>query len=236
MERQRAIARVGLLAGCIPLLAIGQETTKPVSAIPADRRADSYAIYSRVLARPNLSHASESEKYLIEEFSGSSAIERMSDPLRCIAAPGPFRAAFNELLADRAAHADERYRLERAFTIAKPYDLVTEDQAAQFRNLRNTPGHSTGDVDLFRGATDLFTLGNVYFDRNRTLAAVYMWAWCGSLCGSGTWRVFTNAGGGWQEQKWVNCFTVARSIGADRAYNRKLTSIVAATVTGTPFL
>jgi hypothetical protein len=33
-------------------------------------------------------------------------------------------------------------------------------------------GHRTDEVALFHGATDLITLGNAYFDRNRTLAAV----------------------------------------------------------------
>ena len=68
-------------------------------------------------------------------------------------------------------------------------------------------------VEEFRGVADIITLGNVYFHRKRTLAAVYTWAWCGSLCGYGTWRVFTkNVKGGWDEQHWVGCMTIASSI------------------------
>ena len=73
------------------------------------------------------------------------------------------------------------------------------------------PGLSSEDVQLFRGATDLITLGNVYFDRKRTLAAVYTWAWCGNLCAYGTWRVFVNRAGGFQEQNWTTCMTIADS-------------------------
>jgi hypothetical protein len=88
---------------------------------------------------------------------------------------------------------------------------VAEEQAAEFRKLRNTPGRSTDEVELFRGATDLITLGNVYFDRKRRLAAVYMWSYCGNLCAYGTWRVFVNRAGGFQEQNWIKCMTIAYS-------------------------
>jgi hypothetical protein len=196
--------------GFVSAFAFGQEPKKSIPPIPADRRADAYAIYSAVLARPSLSHPNENEKYLIEEFSGL-AMEESTDPQRCIGVPEPYRTRFAELLADRAAHSEARFQFERAFTSPKPYDLISEEQAEEFRKLRSTPGRSTNEVDLFRGATDLITLGNVYFDRKRTLAAVHMWAYCGSLCGYGTWRVFVNRGGGYQEQNWVTCMTIAYS-------------------------
>jgi len=53
------------------------------------------------------------------------------------------------------------------------------------------------------------TLGN---DKKMTLAAVYTWAHCGSLCGFGTWRVFVKNGkGDWEEQHWTNFMTIAAS-------------------------
>jgi hypothetical protein len=146
---------------------------------------------------------------LIEEVSGA-AREEQNAPQQCIGVPEPYRTSFAELLADRAAHSGARFRLERALSISKPYDLVAEKQAAEFRKLRNTPGRSTDDVELFRGATDLITLGNVYFDRKRTLAAVYTWAYCGNLCAYGTWRVFVNRAG-FQEENWIRCMTIADS-------------------------
>ena len=196
-----------LLLGFVSALAFGQQPNKSIPPIPTDRRADAYAIYSAVLARPSLSHPDKNEKYLIEEFSGFTR-EEQNAPQKCIGVPEPYRTSFAELLADRAAHSGARFRLERAFSISKPYDIVAEEQAAEFRKLRNTAGRSTDDVELFRGATDLITLGNVYFDRKRTLAAVYTWSYCGNLCAYGTWRVFVNRGG-FQEQNWIKCMTIA---------------------------
>lgn len=144
--------------------------------------------------------------------------EANSDPRRCLAVPEAYRSAFEEVLADRAARSRDRYRLEAEFAIPKPYVLIPEEQAAQFRNLRETPGHTTDEVDLFRGATDLIALGNVYFDRARSLALVYTWAWCGGLCGRGDWRIFVHRGGGWEEQQWARCFSIAASpLGAMRS-------------------
>lgn len=108
--------------------------------------------------------------------------------------PEAYRAAFAEVTADRSARHLERFRLERAFKIPKPYELVTADQAKEFGVLGSSPGRSTNEVDLFRGATDLMTLGNVYFDKKRTLAAVYTWASCGNLCGFGTGAISSKMG------------------------------------------
>ena len=209
MQGASAMRRAVLLLVWLPLLAFGQEPKKAASTVPADRRVDTYAVYSIVLAHPSLSHPDNNEKYLVDELSGF-AME--NEPQSCITVPEAYRANFVELLANRSEHHLERFRLERAFKIPKPYDLVTADQAKQFGALRNSPGHSTNEVELFRGAADLMTLGNVYFDKKRTLAAVYTWAHCGSLCGYGTWRVFVrNDKGDWDEQHWIMCMTIATS-------------------------
>jgi hypothetical protein len=189
------------------LPAFGQEPGKVVAPVPADRRVDTYAVYSAVLAHPRLSHPDDNEKYLIVELSG---VAREDEPLSCLDVPEGYRTSFAELLKDRSEHSQERFRLERAFNVSKPYDLVTADRANQFGALRDSPGHTTNEVELFRGAEDLITLGNVYFDRKRTLAAVYTFAFCGGLCGFGTWRVFVKNGKGeWDEQHWTMCLTVA---------------------------
>jgi hypothetical protein len=199
--------RLALLLVWMALPAFGQEPAKVVSPVPADRRVDTYAAYSAVLAHPSLSRLDDNKKYLIVELSGRTGEQ---DPRSCLDVPEGYRASFAELLVDRSGHSQEQFRLERAFNVSKPYDLVTAARANQFRALRDSPGHTTNEVELFRGAVDLITLGNVYFDRKRTLAAVYTWAFCGGLCGFGTWRVFVKNGKEeWDEQHWTMCMTVA---------------------------
>jgi hypothetical protein len=133
-----------------------------------------------------------------------------TEPGSCTTVPKGYHAAFAELQADRAEHHEERFRLERAFNSPKPYDLITEGQGKQFRESRFGHLQTGGEVELFPGPVDLITLGNVYFDRKRSVAAVYTSAYCGSLCGLWVWRVFLkNAQGGWDEQHWTSCMTIA---------------------------
>jgi hypothetical protein len=194
--------------------AYAQEPPKVVSPVPADRRVDTYAAYSAVLAHLSRGHLDENKKYLIVELSGTTWED---DPQSCLDVPAGYRNSFAELLVDRSGYHLEQFRLERAFNVPKPYDLVTADRANQFRALRDSPGHTTNEVELFRGAADLITLGNVYFDRKRTLAAVYTFAFCGGLCGSGSWSVFVKNGKGeWAGQPWTTCRTVAASRGFSR--------------------
>jgi hypothetical protein len=157
------------------------------SKVPSDRSADTYAVYSAVLAHPSLSHPDGNEKYLVQEVSGEV---RENEPQSCISVPEPYRTSLAEVLADRMQVYEKRFLLERAFKIPKQYELITAEQAKQFGSLRFSPGHSTDEVELFRGATDVISLGHVYFDKRRILSAVYTWAFCGSLCGYGTWRLF----------------------------------------------
>jgi hypothetical protein len=107
---------------------------------------DTYAVYSAVLAHPSLSHIDNNEKYLVDELAGF-AME--NEPQSCITVPETYRASFVELLADRSEHYLVRFRLERVFKIPKPYDLVTADQAKQFGALRNSPGRSANEAELF---------------------------------------------------------------------------------------
>jgi len=191
-----------------PGFAPGQEPDKKVPPpVPAERRAPVYAIYSTVMAHPKLSHPDDNKKYLIVETSG---VGQETDPSACAALPDGYREAFAELLKDRDEHRKDRSQLERAFSIDKPYELISEAQARDFVATRNGRVLTGAQASLFRGAVDLIRLGNVYFDRNRTVAAVYTSAWCGGLCGLWTWRLFTSNGkGDWDEQPWTRCVTVA---------------------------
>jgi hypothetical protein len=200
--------RVVVWLACLPWLLFGQETKKEVSPVPVERRADTYAIYSAVMARPSLSHPDNNEKYAIAELSGLATEEKGLES--CIAVPEGYRAAFAELQADRTRHREDRFRLERAFNIPKPYEVLTQAQSTQFLAARSGTIQTTVEPEPFPGAIDLITLGNVYFDQKRTLAAVYTAAYCGSLCGFWTWRVFVKNGkGDWEEQHWTKCMTIA---------------------------
>ena len=107
MQEASAMRRALLLLVWLPLLAC-QAPKKTISPVPADRRVDTYAVYSVVLAHPSLSHADNNEKYIVDELS-DFAME--NEPQSCITVPEAYRANFVELLADRSEHHLERFRL-----------------------------------------------------------------------------------------------------------------------------
>ncbi len=177
--------------------------TKP---LPKDRSDDSYAVYSAVLANPKLSHTNENRKYLIED----TTVVDNAGPGKCLRVPENYTAKVEEILAEYEQYKAERFQFERNFEIDRPYDLITQEEAKQVREFRMKP-HLGGEQEpeKFRGAQDVITLGNVYFDKSRTVAIVRTGAWCGGLCGLWTWRALVKDGGAWADKPWVACMSIA---------------------------
>jgi len=160
-------------------LAIGTlwAQSKPV---PRDRSDDSYAVYSALLKTPRLSHPNSNRKYLIEDITTEANVIE-STPRTCVHVPPAYAAQFEEVLGEYDQLKGERFRLERKFAVDRPYDLMTEAEAKEFMLVRS--GRQTPDPEKTRGATDLLSFGNVYFDNSRTIALVRTGDWCGGLCG-----------------------------------------------------
>jgi hypothetical protein len=206
--KQIAICQHSLPLFAAPLLLVnlfGQDVKTP-PPVPADQRADVYSVYSTLLGRPSLSHPNTNGRFVIKAATELPAPAQ--EPAGCIAVPGPYRARFQEILEDFETRKTQRYRLDRALTIVKAYDLVDEAGAKEFIELRE---HMSSSPDSrFAGAVDLITLGNVYFDRHRTLAMVHMSAWCGNLCGFWRWRILERQGPDhWEDRPWVRCVTIS---------------------------
>jgi hypothetical protein len=88
---------------------------------------------------------------------------------------------------------------------------LNADEVREFveiHSLRRTP--YPNPKELFRKTTDLFRLGDVYFNQRRTLALTAISTYCGSLCGSSTWKIFGKTPNGqWEEKPWVTCKSIA---------------------------
>ena len=81
-------------------------------------------------------------------------------------------------------------------------EVVNADEVKEFRDSR-MPRRPDGTVPpinpKFQGVVDLYTLGNVYFDRERTIAAVTVNPWSGPLGASATWMLLEKGRDGkWQ--------------------------------------
>ena len=198
----------------LSVLAAAQNKHEPV-VIPAEIAADSYAIYSAALNPPKLSHRDENQKYLVVDVTTSKPFR---DPQSCVQPPPSYREGFSEIAADYLKHENDSFRLEPKFSMSKPYEFLTEAEANQFQKgrivLQTGP---TNDVPKFLGAIDLIRLGNVYFNRSRTLAAVSTEAWCGGLCALDVWRIFEKKDSRWRELNWNSCVRVSRRGAANLA-------------------
>ena len=170
------------------------------------RNSDIYVIYSLMLTNAQTSHGSNNnERYLI---ANRTAPAHPPDP--CVNPPKEREDDFREVLADYELRKGNARDLKPWFSIPKPYLLLTAEEVKAFRTDRSlTPEPRVRD-ERFRGATDLFTLSDVYFNKRHTLALTAISTWCGSLCALYQWKVFEKVGADkWEERQWVGCITVA---------------------------
>jgi hypothetical protein len=174
----------------------------------AAREKDVYALYSLMLSDVKTSHGPDNNvRYLI---AATTAVPWSEKP--CVNPPADRKAEFDEVLADFAQRHSTPRELKRLISIRKPYELLDAEQARDFMGTRSVARTSTKETrERFQGVTDLLTLSDVYFNRDRNLALTGITTWCGSLCGLSKWRVFEkSASGKWEERNWVNCVSMAR--------------------------
>jgi hypothetical protein len=173
------------------------------------REKDVYAIYSQMFTNPPTSHGRDNnDRYLIAE---TTAPGEPKEP--CVRPPKEREAEWREVLVDFERRKDTPRRLERSFSISKPYELLNADEVKEFIADRSLPRLGTAVADeRFRGVTDLFRLSDVYFNRRRTLALTYISTWCRGLCGLMLWKVYEKSNaGGWDERPWVPCTTISEA-------------------------
>ena len=187
--------RVFLLASLASAICIGQP----------DREKDVYAIYSLLLTNPQTSHGPDNNaKYLILDTTVAVV---PAQP--CLDAKGERRERITEILKDFETRKNARRKLQRDLKLSKPYELLTESEAKQFRNRNANPEWSI----RFAGVTDLFSFSDVYFDKAGTLALTYISSWCGSLCALFQWKLLEKkADGSWKESPGVGCVAVASGL------------------------
>lgn len=168
-----------------------------VTASDAARRADTYAIYSQLLANPQTSHgADDNEMYLI---GGTTVPGTPAEP--CVQAPPDRAQRWAEVLADYRTRKSRQVTIQPELRIGKPYRILPTADIAEFDAARKV---------VTAHVSDFFRLTDVYFDKSRTMALVQISTWCGDLCAQWQWKVLEKAGGDtWRERQWVTCATMA---------------------------
>jgi hypothetical protein len=162
----------------------------------AERLEDTYAVLSRLLDRPAPGQVLLEAKGLADPYAECGLYTLVSDgiqPLdtdesnimKCLEVPDETRRA---LAADWAAHRHDRLDiLSSRLSVTRPYGLMT---ASEFEN------RHLADRPVVRVRVEV---GYVYFNADRTIAAVRASLSCRSLGSEGGWQVFERQGNGsWQ--------------------------------------
>ena len=190
---------------------------------------DAYAIYSDLISKsPALRSGpgnvpTEDQVYLIDATTvtersgfGPSGIRSMFAAEACMKVPPLDDAGFREVLADFNLRKNTPAGLKRLFTLSKPYQLLTSVEADRFLReaLESNPKVRAPNVmppantnPLYQKSKRVFRLGDVYFNKSRTLAVVFFSVYTTPQDGTGSWKAFRKAANGqWQtNNSWSTC-------------------------------
>ncbi len=173
--------------------------------LPANRVADTYSVYEAALANPIWDHSDNHRPYFIASATGQTY--GVEGPEQCVSAPESEQQRFREAVQDYNGQKGKVFRVEDRFTLDRPFRLINEDQQRQISDklFRGTPPKDPSLKD----ATDIITVGNVAFSKDRSLAMVVISNYCGGLCGGEKWRIFKRGAKGWVEKNWGRCSIIS---------------------------
>ncbi len=167
--------------------------------MPADRAADSYAIYSTLMPGAPFESMSpdQNQRWAIADTTVNiSDMNPAVPPEGQLKPPEDHPKRFQEAVRDFETHKYEHIQLTRQFRLSQPYQLMNDDQVAEFRSARTSidPGSLSSKYAGFPGIT---FFSQVFFNAGHTAALVYMNNWCANLCAAGQWIYLEKHGTAW---------------------------------------
>jgi hypothetical protein len=190
---------------------------------------DVYAIYSDLIAKSPVVRSGpgnvpiDDQIFLIDgttikdrEGYGPPGGRSLFTAESCMKVPPLDDVGFREILADYNLRKNTPVALKRLFTFSKPYQLLTPVEADRFLReaLESNPKVRAPNVTppanknpLYQKSKRVFRVGDVYFNKSRTLAVVFFSVYTTPQDGTGSWRAFRKAANGqWQtNNSWTTC-------------------------------
>lgn len=168
--------------------------------MPADRAAESYAIYSILMPGPPFDTMSQQQNHRWAIADTTVNITDMNPavpPSGQLKAPDDHPKRFQEAVRDYEVHKYERIQLTSQFHLSLPYQLMTADQVAELRKARTSIDPGSDLSSKYAGFPGVTFFSQVYFNAGHTAALVYMNNWCANLCAAGEWVYLERHGGTW---------------------------------------
>ena len=176
----------------------------------AQRHQDVYAIYSAMMSYPpSLIYKNDDILATVLAIESVTTPAMLNTP--CITPPPALADRWTEVLADFNARKDSPRTLERDLKILNPYVYLKPDELSNYVNPQKTPlAEALAETEV-KDRKEVFTLSDVYFNKDRTLALSGVRVRCGTMCFSSQWRIYEKQSNGeWsQVRPQANCYQVA---------------------------
>lgn len=184
---KRARLRTAAVLLLLPALVAAQDSTQD---LPAERAADTYAVYRAALGGREVT-------YWIADrtMTESIVLKRVLDTHTskpCVTPPQAESRAFREAVDDLRLQSQVAYRLEDRFRFRKAKVRIV------------------GADEIERNRLHPYYLSSVGFSKDRSLALVIVHNFIQLAVAGGGWggfeasSVLKRTSGGWEEQKWKN--------------------------------
>jgi hypothetical protein len=191
-----------------------------MSSTAVAQTSDAYAIYSALIATSPVARSgpgnvpTDDQVYLIDATTitdrtgfGPPGGRSFFTAESCLKVPPLDDAGFREILSDYNLRKSTPAVLKRMFTFPKPYQLLTTVEADRFLREAVDATPPANRNPFYQKSRRVFRLGDVYFNKDRTLAVVFFSVYTTPAAGSGSWRAFRKAANGqWQtNNSWATC-------------------------------
>jgi hypothetical protein len=203
MRKRFACLRPGLAGSLWVLLMMGPAwaaSAPDASPMPADRAANSYAIYSMLIPGELMQGMPPEQKQRLAIADTTVSIADMSPavaPDAQLKPPAEGMALFRAVLQDYEARRYQRVRLTRGFHLNQDYALLTSEQVNEIQAARGSVYPGSDLRTRYTGYPGIIFLSQVFFNPRQTAALVYVSEWCANLCASGTWVYLEKQGNTW---------------------------------------
>ena len=160
------------------------------TAPPSYENVDAYEIFSTILPREwplRVRHAK-----LLVIRSETKAFEM------CLRPEAEWEKKIGPAISDYQRLNQKPWLLQPRLSIETPYEFMTP---AEFRTSLDRAGWE-GFYSQHPESGGLIELSAVGFNRDKTVAVVYMGHWCGLLCGGGSFHVLEKKNGKWVAMDW----------------------------------
>lgn len=196
-----------LLAGSL-LLTMTVLAQSHLAPIPANRAADSYAVYSLLMpGQPfdGMSPSQTSRWAIADSTVNITDMNPAVPPDGQLTPPPDNPKAFEEALQDYESRKYERFRLNsKRFKLSHPFALLNDEQVSELREARSSTTATSELKSRYTGYPGITFFSAVYFNHARTAALVFMNNWCANLCAAGQWVYLEKKGGHWVRRSGIS--------------------------------